>query len=236
MITVGPYTFSERDATSTLKLIDSLLNLYPTAAHPHLESLRADLRTAADQPMEEAINHVFPRLIHDTRRAAAEAGPLPAATTATVAQLNVSTGGVPKQPVEEVEVDYRGVTSDKQSNRKHHGRPFQALCLWSSEIVEQLKADGHPIFAGAAGENITITGLDWPTITMGTQLAIGEVTAQITACAEPCAHQAQWFADRDFSRLHHDNGTISRLYATVLTPDTIKVGDTVTVEPENPIS
>ncbi len=232
MIKVGPYTFSERDATSTLGIVDVLLDLYPPAVQTHLEPLRAELQQAiSDAGTEQAIDHVFPRLISDARQAALAAGALPATTTAIVSQLNVSNGGVPKQPVEHVEVDYRGITTDKQKSRKHHGRPFQALCFWSTEIIEQLSTEGHPIYAGAAGENITTIGLNWSDLTMGTRLAIGGVTAQITAYAVPCGHQAQWVTDRDFSRLHHDNGSISRLYATVITPGTISVGDTITVEP-----
>ena len=66
---------------------------------------------------------------------------------------------------------------------------------------------------------------------MGTQLRIGDVLAQISANAVPCRHQAQWFTDGDYSRLHHENGDITRLYATVIEPGTISTGDTITVEP-----
>lgn len=232
MITVGPYTFSQRDAESTLGLIDELLDLYPPQAQPKLATLRAELHQAATAAsVDHAINDVFPRLLREARQSAGNAGTLASPATGSVAQLNVSNGGVPKLPVEQVEVNYRGVISDSQNNRKHHGKPFQALCLWSTEIIDQLAADGHPIFPGAAGENITISGLAWPELTMGTQLNIGEVTAQLTGFAVPCGHQAQWFTDRDFSRLHHNNGNISRLYATVITPGVITVDDTVNVEP-----
>lgn len=123
------------------------------------------------------------------------------------------------------------MATDRQRNRKHHGRPFQALCLWSEEIIDGLRRDGHPIAAGSAGENITTRGIEWATLTMGTRLRIGSVIAQLSAYAIPCGHQAQWFTDGDFSRLHHDNGDISRLYATVIEPGTISTGDRIIVEP-----
>ena len=37
-----------------------------------------------------------------------------------------------------------------------HGGPERALCLFSLERILELQAEGHPIFPGAAGENITI--------------------------------------------------------------------------------
>ncbi|MEM9134897.1 MAG: MOSC domain-containing protein [Actinomycetota bacterium] len=230
MITVGPYRFSARDATSTVGALDDLLDLYPPAAQGELDTLRRELRTIVEGGEPEAvIGEVFPRLLA-ARDAAGRGGTLPPTATGTVAQLSVSDGGVPKAPVDRVEVDFGGVTTDRQGNRKHHGRPFQALCLWSAEIIDGLAADGHPIFPGAAGENLTISGLDWPSLTMGTRLATGSVVMQVTAFAVPCAHQRQWFTDGDFSRLHHDNGDISRLYATVIEPGSIATGDEVVVE------
>jgi MOSC domain-containing protein YiiM len=150
----------------------------------------------------------------------------------TVAQLSVSDGGVPKKPVEVAEVGDRGLVGDRQAARQHHGRPLQALCLWSTEVIDALRAEGHPIEAGAAGENITITGIDWRTIQPGTQLLIGDVLAEISAWSTPCAKNAQWFADRAFQRMDHDlHPGWSRAYAWVREPGTVRQGDRVVVEP-----
>ncbi len=149
-----------------------------------------------------------------------------------VQQLNVSDGGVPKRPVEAAEVGDRGLVGDRQAARVHHGRPLQALCLWSGDVVDALRAEGHPIEAGAAGENVTISGIDWSTIRPGTQLLIGDVLAEVSAWATPCQKNAQWFADRDFSRMSHDRHPgWSRAYAWVREPGTIRQGDPVVVEP-----
>ncbi len=240
-ITVGPYTFSAQDARATIAHIDDLLDCYPAGAqdalHERRDQLRAiartvDLTTANgdDRALAEAVAEAFP-LILAARQALIDADTAPATARGTVAQLNSSDGGVPKAPVDSVEVGYRGVSGDRQAARRHHGRPWQALCLWSAEVIDQLKADGHPIFPGAAGENVTIEGIEWPTIVMGTRLRIGTVLAQISAPAVPCAKNAQWFSDRDFNRIHHHNGQLSRLYATVIEPGTITTGDPVIVEP-----
>lgn len=231
MTTESPYTFSKGDADSTVRMAQALLDLYPTETQGELASLRADVAELADSGEPETIVHELFDLILSARDVAKRTDTLPATATGSVSQLNVSSGGVPKNSVESVEVGFRGIATDTQRNRKHHGRPFQALCLWSDEIITELQAEGHPIEPGFAGENITTTGIDWDTLTIGTQLEIGTVLCQVSSFAVPCNHQRQWFTDGDFSRLHHEVGDISRLYATVIRPGTISVGDTITVEP-----
>ena len=149
-----------------------------------------------------------------------------------VAQLNVSTGGVPKLPTEVVEVGGRGVVGDRQADRRNHGRPLQAICLWSTEVIDALRAEGHPIHPGLAGENLTVSGVDWTTIRSGVQLLAGEVLLEVSASATPCAKNAAWFTDGDFRRMDHDRHPgWSRMYAWVREPGTIRTGDRVIVEP-----
>jgi MOSC domain-containing protein YiiM len=150
----------------------------------------------------------------------------------TVAQISASGGGVPKQAIEVVEVGRRGVVGDRQADRRNHGRPLQALCLWSTEVIDGLRAEGHPIGPGLAGENLTVTGIDWSTIRTGVQLLVGDVLCEISAFATPCAKNAPWFVERDFRRMDHDRHPgWSRAYAWVREPGTIRQGDPVVVEP-----
>lgn len=131
-----------------------------------------------------------------------------------------------------VGVDGAGVTGDAQNDRRHHGRPVQAICLWSADVIERLASEGHPIAAGNAGENFTLAGIDWAALRPGSRLDIGDVPLLITAHVIPCAKNAQWFSDRDFNRiLHTQNPGLSRLYAVPLRSGTVSTGDKVTVEP-----
>ncbi len=167
------------------------------------------------------------RAVGDELRAAgaiATSGP-----TGRVAQLNVSGGGVPKLPVDRVEVDWSGVVGDRQGNRQHHGRPWQAICLWSTEVIDAFAAAGHPLHAGLAGENVTVTGLDWAAITPGVVLEVGTVRCEISSFAIPCSKNAAWFLDGAFNSMHHEAGPVSRVYATVLVPGTIATGDAVAI-------
>lgn len=148
-----------------------------------------------------------------------------------VEQINVSNGGVPKQPVERVDVDFGGIVGDRQGSRQHHGRPWQALSLWSGEVIDAFAAEGNALRAGSAGENLTIRGIDWALMRPGMHLRIGTVLAETTSWAIPCRHNAQWFANGDFRQMSHERGAVSRIYATVLEPGAIRTGDAVVVQP-----
>jgi hypothetical protein len=189
----------------------------------------------ADVDARWMVRHVIHAGVHHLREAGRALHLLGAGAPTqegVIAQLNLSDGGVPKLPVDEVEVDERGVVGDRQATRKHHGKPLQALCLWSSEVIDDLVAEGHPIRPGAAGENVTLAGIDWPTLRAGVQLLLGEVLVEVSAYAEPCKKNAQWFAGGDFRRMQHDRHPgASRVYAWVLEPGRIRTGDPVVVEP-----
>jgi len=188
--------------------------------------LRGDAAFAAVHATEHALS--------DAGRALVATGAI-AAQTGTVAGLFVSGGGVPKSPVDEAVVGRRGVAGDRQAARQHHGRVFQALCVWSAEVVEALAEAGHPIGPGAAGENVSVRGLDWRRVRVGAPLRIGSVVAQVSAFATPCAKNARWFADRDFSRIDHDRHPgWARAYATVLGDGRIRPGDPCNVKRDSP--
>ena len=155
-------------------------------------------------------------------------------------QLSVSPGGLPKLPIESAEVTWNGMVGDRQATRLHHGRPWQALCIWSAEVIDDFRDAGHPLAPGLAGENITISGLPWPEVRAGVRLRIGDVLCEVSAYALPCSTNKPWFIDGDFTVMHHDRGPVSRVYATVLEPGAISagdaaildVGDSAVLEPE----
>jgi MOSC domain-containing protein YiiM len=168
------------------------------------------------------------RAVAEALRAAGAYG-----TTAsgTVVQLNTSTGGVPKLPVDAVDISWSGVDGDVQAARVHHGRPWQALCLWSADVIDGFVGAGHPIGYGRAGENVTIRGLDWTRMRPGAHVRLGSASCQVSAYSLPCSKNAQWFIDGDFETMHHVNGPVSRVYATVTEPGRVTTGDQVTLEP-----
>ncbi|MBP8251701.1 MAG: hypothetical protein KAX40_05015, partial [Herpetosiphon sp.] len=78
---------------------------------------------------------------------------------ATIFQINMSKGGVPKTPIHEAQVNELGIVGDVQKDKRYHGGPNRALCLFALELIQQLQAEGHPIYSGSTGENITTQGL-----------------------------------------------------------------------------
>jgi MOSC domain-containing protein YiiM len=147
---------------------------------------------------------------------------------AHVHQINVSEGGVPKLPVAGAEVDESGLVGDIQADRVHHGKPEQALCLFSLEVIERFRAEGHSISPGSAGENITVAGLDWAEVVPGRRMSIGPAEIEITHYTTPCAKNAQWFSDGRFNRMHQSKHPgESRVYARVLRGGRIAPGDEI---------
>ena len=170
-------------------------------------------------------------LISDAGESLRAAGALPDTDHGLVAQLNVSGGGVPKQPVPSFMIERTGPAGDTRKTRLHHGRPWQAVCLWAAEVVDAFAAEGHPIAYGSAGENVTVRGVPWGQVQAGVRMRVGHALLEMTPWALPCSKNAQWFIGRDSSLMHHDRGPVSRIYASVLEPGAVSVGDDVVLEP-----
>ncbi|MEZ4642539.1 MAG: MOSC domain-containing protein [Chloroflexota bacterium] len=149
---------------------------------------------------------------------------------AHIFQLNVSDGGVPKRPLPAADVHTLGMQGDRQNDTVHHGGPTRAICLYSLEIILALQAEGHPIYPGAVGENVTVAGLDWERMVPGTRLRLGEVEVEITSYVVPCTNIRQAFAGEMFSRISQKtNPGWARVYAQVLQPGKLQIGDAVVV-------
>ena len=231
MHAIGPYEFTETDAKRTVQYADPVFDLYSEGRDASvIEHLRpptpsGDLGTDL-AAVWSAWTAAGPAL-----RAA---GQLPASAAGTVVQLSVSSGGLPKVAIDSAEVTWKGMTGDRQATRVHHGRPWQALCIWSAEVIDDFRDAGHSVAPGRAGENITISGLPWADVRAGVRLRIGDVLCEVSAYALPCASNKPWFINGDFSVMHHERGPVSRVYATVLEPGTVTAGDAAILEPDSP--
>ena len=149
--------------------------------------------------------------------------------TGRIFQLNSSPGGVPKFAVRQAKVASLGLVGDDHKFPDIHGGPERALCLYSLEDILHFQSEGHPIFPGSAGENVTVSGLDWKKLVPGVRLALGdEVLVEITKYTTPCNSMEDSFSDRNYSRLSQKvNPGHSRVYARVLKAGTLMVGQEV---------
>ena len=230
--------YTERDREGTARAIAPMLATMLESIDPDVLATPAiaervaritALGTAGDPapgPLHDAICELrrLSRQLH-------EAGAGAPTQQGTVVQLSTSGGGVPKTPVPVVDIIRSGLVGDEQGNRKHHGRPMQAVSLWSAEVIDQLVAEGHPVSPGAAGENITIGGVDWFTLRPGVRLLVGQALLELSGWATPCRHNDQWFTGRSNRIDHGDHPGWSRAYAWVLEGGTVRQGDPVVVEP-----
>lgn len=148
--------------------------------------------------------------------------------TGHIFHIALSDGGAPKLPVREAQVGELGLAGDRQAHPKIHGGPERALCLFSLDVILKLQAEGHPIYAGSTGENVTISGLRWDTLSPGTQLLLGdEVFVELTRTAKPCHQIADSFLDRNYKRLEVPGEM--RWYCSVLRGGTIRVAQRVRI-------
>jgi MOSC domain-containing protein YiiM len=150
--------------------------------------------------------------------------------SASIAQINVSPeGGVPKRSVPRATVTELGLEGDTQRDRRYHGGPERALCLFPLEHIQTLQGEGHTIAPGSIGENLTVQGLDWERLVPGSRLELGDgVLIEVTRYTSPCFNIKSSFSGGDYSRVSQKiHPGWSRVYARVLRTGDIKQGDRV---------
>ena len=151
-----------------------------------------------------------------------------------VAQVSTSHGGVPKLAVSGAWVGREGLDGDGHREPPTvHGGPERAVCLYSIEQIERVRADGHPIGGpGALGENLTLEGVDLGSLGPGSRLAIGEggLVLEIASYAAPCQTIAHAFTDRRIARISPTTAVgDARRYCRVVGEGPVTQGDEVTV-------
>ena len=151
--------------------------------------------------------------------------------SAVVHSINISTqGGVPKLPIDKAEVKFEGVEGDfnKFRTEKKNSIGTRAVTLFSLEQIEKLKSEGHSIDVGTTGENITIEGVDWPSLEVGARMMIGEAMIELSEPTAPCSKIGKSFIDGAFSRIDHELELgWSRWSASVIEEGQVEIGSQV---------
>jgi len=106
--------------------------------------------------------------------------------SASIAQVSISKGGVPKRSVPEAEVTPLGLAGDVQAHPHIHRGPEQALLLITAEGLDELMEQGFPLFYGALGENLTTLGLDRREMRIGQRYRVGDAVIELTKVRGPC--------------------------------------------------
>jgi len=143
----------------------------------------------------------------------------------TLAQLNVSSGGMPKLPIPEALVTTKGVTGDNQRNKKVHGGTDRAICIYSEELYAVLQDFGVGVGPGDVGENFTTRGIDLQKLAKGDRLKVGDVCIiEITNVRVPCHQLKKW--DIELPELIVGR---SGWVAKVITEGVVRSGDKIEV-------
>ena len=149
-----------------------------------------------------------------------------------IVSININeNGGVPKYPVTTTFLGKYKVKGDKQNDIKHHGGENRAVCIFSMDLIAELKNEGHPVFAGSTGENITIQGINWELLKNGSRIQLGEAEIELTGTAAPCKTISKSFINGEFVRISEKKYPgWSRWYARVLKEGQVTLYDQVLLE------
>ena len=156
--------------------------------------------------------------------------------TGSIVQINISRGGVPKRPVPEVQVNALGIVGDEHAHPQFHGGPRKALLLITFEGIEELIAQGFPLYPGALGENLTTRGIDRRWMRSGQRYRVGEVLIELTKLREPC-YQLNGYGKGIQAALYGAQAkagdpaspvwALGGFYASVIRAGTIRTGDPI---------
>ena len=156
-------------------------------------------------------------------------------------QINRSPGGLPKRAVAgPVMLNTLGIERDLHRNTLVHGGPNKAVLMASAEFLDELADRGFPVFYGAIGENLTVSGLDPHLWRAGQRWRIGDdATIELTTLRTPCSNlhvygvkiKAELYDEQckavDVSAPHWGHGGI---YARVIREGLLSAGAPVVLE------
>ena len=147
---------------------------------------------------------------------------------ATVLSINVSSGGIPKIPVESCNVTFDGLEGDGRDHDKHVKRD-RAVSLIDREILDQLTKEGYEVPFGAVGENLTVENIYVQSHDAEDRLEVsGGVVIQIVEGRRPC-----FVLDPLGVNLKKDIVGRCGYLARVITEGTIVTGESIFVKKAN---
>lgn len=144
--------------------------------------------------------------------------------TPRVVSINISKGGIPKWPVDSVQITFSGLEGDGHNHVKHYC-PEQTVSLQDIEKLAELKNEGYFLSWGTTGENIDVCNLNVNELSLGTILSFsGGVQLKISNIRHPC-----YVLDAIDPRLKEVIVGRCGMYAKVLKEGILKAGATIQV-------
>jgi MOSC domain-containing protein YiiM len=112
------------------------------------------------------------------------------------------------------------------------------VLLITSEAIEELKAQGFPLYLGALGENITTTGIDRRQWRPGQRWRVGQAIVELTAVRGPCSQlnvygpgiqKAMYDTQVYEGDPSSPRWALSGFYASVVRPGPVRPGDPISL-------
>lgn len=129
--------------------------------------------------------------------------------------------GERKTPVDHVHLlPNHGIDGDA-----HAGDWHRQVSLLAQESIEKMQQLGLSVQAGDFAENITTSGIDLPSLPIGTKLKVGETTMEVTQIGKECHTRCAIFYQAGDCVMPKEG-----IFARVLQGGRIKPGDTLEVE------
>lgn len=140
--------------------------------------------------------------------------------------------GIFKRPVDgPVRVGSLGLEGDFIASEKHHGGPDQAVYIYTQPDYEWWSTEiGQPLASGTFGENLTVSGLESASCSIGDRLRVGEVLLEVSAPRIPCGTLARRMDDTKFTERFRQ-AERPGLYCRVLMEGNLQAGDEIAYAP-----
>jgi MOSC domain-containing protein YiiM len=121
---------------------------------------------------------------------------------------------------------YEGFRGDEQADRRYHGGPEKAVCVYPAEHYPYWReALGHSDLPhGAFGENLTVEGLPESEVCIGDRFSLGEALVQVSQPRQPCWKLARRWQVKDLP-LQVEQAGFTGYYFRVLRHGHVRTGD-----------
>ncbi|MFD1020783.1 MOSC domain-containing protein [Thalassobacillus hwangdonensis] len=131
-----------------------------------------------------------------------------------------------KKPVDEpVYLGELHFDGDEQADKKHHGGPDRAVCLYPADHYPYWgEKYGKEFTFPSFGENLSVAGIDEDALCIGDVFQLGEARLQVTEPRQPCYKIARTHELDDFPAQVMKTG-FTGCYLRVLEPGQVKPGD-----------
>lgn len=136
----------------------------------------------------------------------------------------VFTGGA-KRPVPRAMLRFGGFDGDGQGDRKHHGGPDKAVCVYPFDHYAYWeKLLGRNLRPGSFSENLTVSGVLETEICIGDVFRVGEAVVQVSQPRTPCGKLAAKNGEKMLARWIAQAG-FTGFYMRVLSEGVVGAGD-----------